>query len=181
MKINTKILGNVGIVIGVGALMYSLYNDIRIDKIAKNIDVSVKELSDRTQVYATDAMVEKAVEKAVERTASRAVVDVKHRVEKKIEADVHKQVKDALDGLYSDFKKSVSTEMTKQASAINMRELKAEVVEKAKEAAIEKFNGNLDDILDKFNSELDNVSKIYSSIADKIAKKHDDRVTLRLG
>ena len=181
MTIDTKVLGKIGIAAGIGALVYSMYNDIRINRIARNINVSVKELSDRTNVYATDAMVERAVEKAVERTTSRVAVDVKHRVEKKIEADVHKQVKDAMDGLYSDFKKSVSAEMTKQASAINLRELKAEVVEKAKEAAVEKFNDSLDDILDKFNSELDNVSKIYSSIADKITKKNDEGVTLRLG
>lgn len=181
MTIDTKILGKIGIVAGIGALAYSVYNDIRIGRIAKNINVSVKELSDRTNVYATDAMVEKAVEKAVERTTSRVVVDVKHRVEKKIEADVHKQVKEAMNDLYSDFKKSVSAEMTRQASAINMKELKDEVVEKAKKAAVEKFNDNLDEILDKFNSELDNVSKIYGSIADKITKKNDDSVTLRLG
>ena len=181
MTINTNFLGKIGIVMGVGALAYSMYNDIRIDRIAKNINVSVKELSDRTNVYATDAMVEKAVEKAVERATSRAVVDAKYRAEKKIEADVHNQVKSALDGLYSDFKKSVSAEMVKQASAINMKELKDEVVEKAKQAAIEKFDDNLDDILDKFNSELDNVSKIYSSIADKFTKKNEEGFTLRLG
>lgn len=181
MTIKNEILGKIGIAFGIGALVYSVYNDIRISRIAKNINVSVKELSNRTNVYATDAMIEKAVEKAVERTTSRVAIDVKHRVEKKIETDVHNQVKDAMDGLYSDFKNSVSAEMVKQASAINMRELKAEVVEKAKAAAVEKFNDNLDDILDKFNSELDNVSKIYSSIADKIAKKNDEGVTLRLG
>lgn len=181
MVININSLGKIGIVAGIGALAYSVYNDIRINRIARNINVSVKELSDRTQVYASDAMVEKAIEKAVERATNRAVIDVKHRVEKKIETDVHKQVKEALDDLYSDFKKSVSAEMAKQASAINMRELKAEVVEKAKAAAAEKFNDSLDEILDKFNSELDNVSKIYSSIADKFTKKNDDGVTLKLG
>ena len=181
MTINTNFLGKIGIAIGVGALAYSMYNDVRIDRIAKNINVSVKELSDRTHVYATDAMVEKAVEKAVERATSRAVVDAKYRAEKKIEADIHKQVKDAMDGLYSDFKKSVQAEMVKQTSAINMKELKAEVVEKAKEAAIEKFDDNLDDILEKFNSELNNVSKIYNSIADNFSKKRDDSLTLRLG
>ena len=180
MNINTKLLGMIGAAMGAGALIWSMYNDIRLDRIAQNIDVSVKELADRTQVYATDAMVEKAIERAVERATSVAVVNAKYRAEKKIEADVHKQVKDALDELYSDFKKSVSEEMVKQASAINMKELKAEVVEKAKAAAIEKFDDNLDDILEKFNSELDNVTKIYSSIANKITKKHDDGVTLRL-
>lgn len=180
MTINIKSLGKIGIAMGIGALAYSMYNDIRIDRIAKNINVSVKELSDRTNVYATDAMVEKAVEKAVERATSRAVVDAKYRAEKKIEADVHNQVKTALDGLYSDFKKTVSAEMTKQASAINMTELKNDVVEKASHAAMEKLNDNLDDILEKFNAELDNISKIYNSIADKFTKK-DEGFTLRLG
>ena len=181
MKFNTSFLGKFGIVLGFGALAYSIYNDIRIDKIANNIDVSVKELSDRTNIHVTDAMVEKAVDKAVERATSRAVVDAKFRAEKRIEADVHKQVKDALDGLYSDFKKTVSAEMAKQASNINMNELKEEVVEKAKEAALEKFDDNLDDILEKFNSELNNVSKIYNSIADNFNRKRDDGFTLKLG
>ena len=181
MTININSLGKIGIVMGVGALAYSLYNDIRIDRIAKNINVSVKELSDRTNFHVTEAMVEQAVEKAVERATSRAVVDAKYRAEKKIEAEVHKQVKDALDGLYSDFKKSVQAEMVKQASAINMRELRDDVVAKAKEAAIEKFEDNLDDILDKFNSELNNVSKIYNSIADNFTKKNNDSLTLKLG
>jgi Fe2+ transport system protein B len=183
MTINTKILGKFGIVLGIGAMAYSLYNDIRIDKIAKNINVSVKELSDRTNVYVSDAMVEKAVDRAVERATTKAVADARYRAEKRIENDIHKQVKEAMDGLYSDFKKSVSTEMTRQAAAINMNELKAEVVEKAKEAAMEKFDDNLDDILDKFNSELNNVSKIYSSIADNFTKtkKNDEGYTFRIG
>lgn len=181
MTINTNFLGKIGIIMGIGALAYSMYNDIRIDRIAKNIDMSVKELSNKTNIYVSDSMVEKAVEKAVERATSRAVVDAKYRAEKKIEADVHNQVKTAIDGMYSDFKKSVSAEMTKQASEINMKELKAEVVAKAKEAAMEKFDDSLDDILEKFNSELDNVTKIYSSIADKFTKKNDEGVTLRLG
>lgn len=181
MTINTTFLGKLGILLGVGALTYSMYNDIRIDKIAKNIDVSVKELADRTNVYATDAMVEKSVDRAVERATSRAVVDAKYRAEKRIEADVHKQVKEAMDALYSDFKKSVQAEMVRQASAIDMDELKEEVVEKAKEAALEKFDDNLDDILEKFNSELNNVSKIYSSIAESMTKKRDEGFTFKLG
>ena len=55
------------------------------------------------------------------------------------------------------------------------------MIEKAKKAAMEKFDDNLDDILDKFNSELNSVTKIYNSIADNFSKKHDDGVTLRIG
>jgi hypothetical protein len=155
-----------------------VYNDIRIDRIARNIDVSVKELSDRTHVYATDAMVEKAVDKAVDRATSRAVADAKYRAEKKIEADVHKQVTDAVNGLYGDFTKTVSSEMARHAAMINMDKLRAEVTKKATEAAMEKFNGNLDDILGKFNSELESVSKIYRSIADTFTRKIDDKGTV---
>ena len=40
----------------------------------------------------------------------------------------------------------------------------------AKEAALEKFDDNLDDILSKFNESLENTSKIYSSIREAITK-----------
>ena len=52
--------------------------------------------------------------------------------------------------------------------------MKAEAEFKAaKEAALEKFNDNLDDILDRFNDNLDNTSRIYSSIREAITRCTD--------
>ena len=51
--------------------------------------------------------------------------------------------------------------------------MRRDVEEAAKEAALEKFDDNLDDILEKFNDNLSNTSKIYSSIREAITRGVD--------
>ena len=49
--------------------------------------------------------------------------------------------------------------------------MEREVVNKAKDAVVEKFDRKLDGLLDEFNDNLQNVQKIYSSIAKSMAKE----------
>ena len=79
----------------------------------------------------------------------------------------------AVDKEYDNLKDTVLKEITSSASKIDVSRVRRDVEEAAKEAALEKFDDNLDDILDKFNNNLLNTAKIYSSIRNAITKDSD--------
>ena len=61
-----------------------------------------------------------------------------------------------------------------------MKELSDEVVEKAKDEVMKRFDNDLDDILEKYNRDLDNVSKIYKSIANSMSKDNDKTISFKM-
>lgn len=70
-------------------------------------------------------------------------------------------------------KDSVLKEITAEAAKIDVTRVRRDVEKAANEAALKKFDDNLDDILKKFNDSLDNTSRIYSSIRESLTKSTD--------
>ena len=97
-----------------------------------------------------------------------------------IETRIKMDVASAISAEQTKIQESVKKEIEKKVSRIDIDDLRREVVAEAKEAAAEKLDGSLDDILEKFNDELHSVSKIYSSIAKAIARDRDNDSLLRL-
>ena len=87
---------------------------------------------------------------------------MKNDIRAKVQKEVNKE--------YESIKNSVLKEITASAAKIDASRVRRDVEEAAKEAAMEKFDDNLDDILEKFNDSLDNTTKIYSSIREAITK-----------
>ena len=74
---------------------------------------------------------------------------------------------------YETIKDSVLKEIKDSAAKIDVSRVRRDVEAAAKEAALEKFDDNLDDILEKFNDSLTSTSKIYSSIREAITRSSD--------
>ena len=66
---------------------------------------------------------------------------------------------------------------------IDMAEMKRSAREKAEAKILEKFDGNLEDLLAKFNENLSNIQKIYGGIADAISKgkEKDNGIKFTIG
>ena len=75
---------------------------------------------------------------------------------------------------------SVTREIEKQIKEINIDSVKDEVVEKAKEAASEKFNDSLDDVLNEFKERLNSITKVYKSIEDTFSSKASGDKAIKL-
>ena len=90
-----------------------------------------------------------------------------------LKREIHSQVFTAINNEYDNIKDLVLKEITTEAAKIDVSRVRRDVEKSAEEAALRKFNDNLDDILEKFNENLDSTSRIYSSIRDALTKSSD--------
>lgn len=163
----------IGLVIGGASIAYNIYLHGKINVAGKNLDASIENLADRTPVDISDQIIEQAVRRAVDREVSIAIRNASDATIAGIRKDIEREVRVAVTDSYTDIRKSVGDEISKQVANLNIDKLKNEVKDKAKDLVIEKFEGNLDTMLEDFNKNLENVSKIYGSIAESMTKKQE--------
>lgn len=159
-------IGVVGLAASVFGVGYAIGQRKKLNDISEKIDRSVKELSSNIDVDISETVVNRAVTKAIERETELAANRATTNVVNAIESDISSQVRKAVNETYQDIKKSVVEETAKKVEKIDISALKKEVVEKAKEAAADKFDDSLDEVLSDFKDNLGNVTKIYQSIAN---------------
>ena len=174
----------IGIIVGVAGVAYAMYTTRKMDKlctkIGMTIDKAIDDVSKDIHIDIEDEILKTAVDRAVDRKVSdRLSVWVNNTI-RGIENDMHQQIKRAVNEQYADIRTSVSEQVTKEVSRIDINALKKDVTEKAKHSIVEKFDGNLDNLLDEFNSNLANVSKIYKSIADTMGGSKEKETVLRI-
>lgn len=152
-------------------------------KVAKKIGISVEELGTASKDTIKEALVERAVESAAERGVEARLNRVKNEVMSearvKLSEETRKAVKEASDQIQREVGEKIATE----ASMIDMTEMKRSAREKAEAKILEKFDGNLEDLLQKFNENLSNIQKIYGGIADAISKgkEKDNGIKFTIG
>lgn len=162
-------VGLVGVAIGLLGIGYAYGTHSKMAQISKNLDRSIEDLASKTPVNISDDMIERAVEKAVNYEVKQAVGKTTDKIIVDVKRDIHKQVSDAVEEEYSNIKDRVLEELTAEAAKIDVKRVRADVEKAAKEAALEKFDSSLNDILDNFNNQLNSTSRIYTSIADTMA------------
>lgn len=160
------LLGITGLV-GIG---YGICAHTKLAKVSNRLDRSIDDLASGTEIDIPEELVNKAVEKAVQAEAKKAIERATNETIVAMKKDIHSEVQREVNKEYDSIKDTVLKEITASASKIDASRVRRDVEEAAKEAALEKFNDNLDDILEKFNENLDNTSKIYSSIRETITK-----------
>lgn len=153
--------------IGIG---YGLCAHTKLSKVSNRLDKSINDLADGTDIDIPEELVNKAVEKAVQAEAKRAVERATNETISAMKKDIHAEVQKEVNKEYDSIKDSVLKENAVSASKIDVTKVRRDVEEAAKEAALNKFDDNLDDILEKFNENLDNTSRIYNSIRETLTK-----------
>lgn len=170
---------------GVAGLMivgYAMATVVKMDRISSKIDATIDKISDDIDVQISDAVINKSIKMAVDKEVDYMVEKASNKIIKETQEDMRNEIKKVISSMYSDMKESVSKEMYKQVANISIKDLRDEVVEKAKEDAIKKFDDSLDVILENFNHDLHNVSKIYRSIASSMNGNNngDKELTFKL-
>lgn len=169
----------VAYLIGGGAVLFSIgwstyqQNQLKkqVDKLTGKIHIDVED------VYvceAVDRVIDREVNKKINAAASKAIDDTK----KEMTRQINKEVKAA----YSDVRKDVKAELMKQVGEVSINGIRKEVIEEARTAAVDKFKGDMDDVLKSYAADLDNVRKIHESIANTLSGGNEKRgTTLTIG
>lgn len=163
-KIKNYVIGGVLVLAGL-ATGYAVVTNRKLNRTIKSMSDTIDKVSKDVHVTVPDYIVNQAVEKAVDREVANAITSETKKATSNINKDIYRKVSDAVSDSYSKIKIGVANELSRQVSNLDIDSIKREVAEAAKEEAISKFNGELEDVLKNFNSNLESVSKIYSSIA----------------
>lgn len=160
-------------IVGLVGIGYAIGTHTKLAKVSERLDRSINDIADNMEFDIPEELISKAVDEAVNTEARKAVNRVTNETISELKRDVRSEVQRAIDKEYNNLKDTVLKEITVQASKIDVSRVRRSVEEAAEQAALDKFDDNLDDILEKFNDNLTNTSKIYSSIRETLAKNSD--------
>ncbi len=165
--IDVALAGGSLVVAGVTALV-TFISRSKVERVCKTLDRTMDELSDKNlQVNVAqdiiDATVEREVKNSVARMIPKAIEIGRNSAINTFEDAVQREINEQYDSIKTD----VAREVKAKVGNIDISGVKKQVIADAKEAAMEKFHGELEDVLSKFNDQLDDLSNIYSSIAKK--------------
>lgn len=170
---NNDIINTVIGIAGLVGIGYALCARAKLAKISERLDTSIDRLANDMEFDIPVELVNKAIEKAVKDETQKAVAKATNAVIDSLKTEIRAKVSTAINNEYDNLRDTVLKEITAQSSKIDVNRVRRSIEEAAKEAALEKFDDNLDDILEKFNDNLTNTSKIYSSIREAITKSSD--------
>lgn len=146
-----------------------------VDVVLKKLDLAIDEVSTGVDICVDDMVVDEAIQRIanekVTEVVNREVSIVSSNVKSAANASIRKAANETADAI----KRDIQEELTKQISDRVMSTfdyfgLKNAVHKEGVSRAMEKLDGELDDISTKYRSSLDNAGKIYQKIAEKFEK-----------
>lgn len=170
---NNDVINTVICIAGLVGIGYALCARTKLAKVSKRLDKGIEELANNMEFDIPVELVNKAIEKAVKDETQKAVTKATNAAIDSLKTEIRTKVSTAINDEYDNLRDTVLKEITAQSSKIDVNRVRRSIEEAAKEAALEKFDDNLDDILEKFNDNLTNTSKIYSSIREAITRSSD--------
>jgi type VI protein secretion system component VasK len=176
-----KLIGVIGFVVGIMGVGYAIGTHTKMAKVSDRLDRGIDELAKNMDIDIPEELTNKALEKAVAIEAKKAVEKAASEALSELKRDIHATVSIAVDREYESIKDTVLKKATDEASKIDAARVRRDIEKAAYNAAMDKFNDNLDDALGKFNDNLNNLSKIYSSMAGVATRNPDKEITFKLG
>lgn len=159
-----------GIALVCGAVIWGLYSNFKMNKVANNLKTSVDELAngiDPSQV--TDTMLASAVDKAVSNEFGPRIEKAASKCVKDISDDIKAKVTRCVNEAHDDVRGEVKEALMRKVDDVDISKIRSEVIREAKDKAAQKFDDDLNGVLASYNEELGKVSRIYGSIADTLS------------
>lgn len=135
--------GFIGLLLGIGGLIYAGYKSIKLEQISKKIDMTIGEIDTKNPVDIQQSVVDKAIERTVNRSVASAVRETTATCKKEIYDDISKQVKAAVEKEYKTISDSVSDKIQEQVANIDQYALQEQVKRKAESTIVRNFQGQL--------------------------------------
>lgn len=172
----------IGIAIAAGATVVLTLTGVDIyehHQVAKKVDKSVNELEKSAIKDIQQGMIQRAVEDAAGRSVTEHLNRIKNEVFAEARVKLSEEVRAAVKEAGDVIRREVGEKISSEASMIDIGELKKSARDKAEQKILDKFDGNLEDLLAKFNDNLGNIQKIYGGIADAISKGQEQNKGLK--
>lgn len=167
-------------VIGVFGIGYGLGQRKKLNDISDKLDRSIKDLKRDTEIEIADDILSRAIEESVDEQVEQAVNKVSKRIDRELYQKISSDVSAAISAQYSDIKTRVRDEVEKKVGQIDVSGIRREVVERAKNAAVEKLDGSMDDILSDFKNNLQNITKVYESLSSVFKQQNQNSKGINL-
>ena len=153
-----------------GAFAYSIWKQHDLNK-------SIEKMTGKVHVDIEDPYIKEIVDRAVDREVDRKISAAASKAIDGVRSDMEKEIRKNVAAAYSDLKGDVKKEMQKQVKDISVESIRQEVIDEAKEAAVDKFKDDMDVILKGYNADLENIRKIYSNIAKTLETGNEKKGT----
>lgn len=160
----------IGVIVGVAGVLYGLYSQSKMNKIATRLNMAVNDLALESSIDIPRSIIKAATDQAIAREVSAIASQAALTVSKEITANINKEVKQSIDNQFDDLSEQVSNALSEQVSKIDTEALSNKITKKAEQKVLEKFDGVLDDVVGNFNKELKNVGKVYYSFTEALGR-----------
>ena len=130
MKFSNEAMGSVGIIGGIAAIVYALFQTKKMKDTANKLELSLEEVSKKTPVEIRQAFLDKAVERAVDREVKRSITNSANFVTTQIQSEMDQQIRKDVNAAYADIRGGVEDRVTSAVSEIDVEELKKDIREK---------------------------------------------------
>lgn len=158
-------VAGLGCIVGLLGVGYAIGTHSKMSKIGERLELTIDQLSKDVDVDISDTIVNEAVDKAVTNAAKKAVDKATNEAIAELKRDIHTKVALAVEKEYDHISESVLKKTADEVAKIDVTRVRRDIEKAATEAALSKFNDNMDGILDQFKGNLDTLSKVYNSMA----------------
>lgn len=145
------------------------------NKVLKKIGIATEDIKQASAKEIKESIIEEAVKEAATAKVGSYVNSANSAIMANARTELEAEVKKAVNNASVEVKNKVAEKVTEEVAKIDITDLKKSARDKAEAKILEKFDGNLEDLLAKFNENLSNIQKIYGGIADAISKGKEDK------
>jgi len=166
-------LGLIAALVGIGISFISVVIDIvhgrKIKKVAGTINKTVDELSrEDFGVEIAKEFVEAAATRHTERRVDDMLPGVKADALRSARETFRASVNDEINKLYPDTRNELKRALKERIGNIDISDIKREVIEDAKDAAMSRFNDDLDRVVQKYVDRLDDAGDVWAKFKEKL-------------
>lgn len=158
-------LGGLGLL---GMLIYGGIKLVQLSGIARKVDMSVKDLSDKTVVEVEQSLVDKAAEMAMGREINRIVTQTGRNVTNRINYEVNTRVKDEVRKQYESIAEKVVRKIGDEVAGFDKTDVTRRIERRAEELVVEKLDHATDEALEKFNKKLNKMTKAMAKSTEAV-------------
>ena len=149
-------LGGLGLL---GMLVYGGIKLVQLSGIAKKVDMSVKDLSEKTVVEVEQSIVDKAAGMAMEREIGRIVNQAGRSVTNHINYEVNTRVREEVNKQKNEIASKIVKKFSDEIAGFDKSEVTRRIERRAEELVVEKLDHATDAAMDEFNKKLKKMTK----------------------
>lgn len=140
-------LGALGVIIGLGGLIFAAWQAKKTDDITKKLGVAMDEVEKKTTIDIQQSIVDHATEKAVDREVKLAVADTAKKVHEEYKGVLTDKVKEAVNDNLSAIDSAVEAKAKELVDGIDKAQFQKRITDEGAKILSSDFTGSLNGLL----------------------------------